>query len=546
MRAWSTGACVTLLSCGAAVGPPGDFVAPRIVAVSVGEHDLVSPTAVIRVDFSEAVGLPENPAEVVVVVPHTLGPPCTVDLACPGGTCFAGRCQLPRVDDAWLSDLAHPPLNVARQALTAPLRVELSRDGTTLLVQPTLPLLPQRLHALIIGEGLVDPAGNPLGGPADGPVPLFRVFATGDAADARPVLQLVDPPAGSTDLPVNLQRLVVRFSQAVEPIAEDDLWLAGEDGARVALRPLPDGGPCGAEDDAPCQWLAIDGSLRPVSVWSLQARTTLRDRRGAPLLHERPVELATGRVVDTLPPTLSEVGLVQSDGCVVVRARSNEPADARLSASWSPVVRLSAGILVHELALPWGDAPADARLRLDLRDAAGHAAAPWGRSIAPAPAAPLVISELLADPLGPDPDQEWVELYNRSAGVVELEGWTIEDGSGRDTSVTLPALRLPPQRYALVVGPRFRVGAGADPLPDPAAPLVRLRTALGGRGLANRGDAIRLRSPDGVIASTACGRVGAAAEVPGPGRSAQRRAPFACDIAASWRRSGEDGPTPGR
>jgi hypothetical protein len=548
MRTLLLGAWLALVGCGDAVGPQGDFVRPRIVAVSVTDEQTVSPTAALSVSFSEAIEAGSVGVDAVVVVPHLLGGSCTVDLACPGGVCFAGRCQSSApVDGAWLADLAHPPLTAARQALTAPIRVELAGDGDRLIVQPVVALAPRRLHTLIIGPSLVDRAGQAIARQGELPVALLRVFATGDLEGARPVLQLVAPPAGSTDLPLNLRRLVVRFSQQLPPLAADGLWLAADDGLRVALRPLREEGACVTDAHQPCQWLAVAGPLRALTVWSLMATRTLGDLQGETLLQERPLALATGSVVDTGPPVLGEVSLLQSDGCVVVRTRTSEPADARLSASWTTTVQLTAGTLVHELALPAAPAlPAGAQVRLDLQDAAGQAAAPWRHAAERASLAPLVISEVLADPLGPDPDQEWVEIYNRDDRAVELEGWAIDDGTVGADGGALPALRLQPHRYALVVGPRYRAGSGPDPFPAADVPLARLRAPIGGRGLANRGEPLFLRRPDGALASSYRGTVGTELEVPGPGRSAQRRSPAACDVATSWTRSGDDGPTPGR
>lgn len=535
-------------ACGAAVTPQGDFRAPRIVAVSLAEGEPLSPTAAISVDFSEAVAAAASGGDALALVPHALGAGCSVDLGCGGGVCFAGRCQASPVDGAWLADFAHPPLTAARAATTAPIRVELLAGGERLRVQPLLPLATDRLHTLIVGSGWIDGAGHRLMGQDDLPVALLRVFATGELDRARPVLELLAPLAGSTDVAPNLQRVVVRFSHAVTPLELGSLWLSAENEGRVVgLRPLAEVGPCAADSAQDCHWLAVSETLPALTVWSLRAAPSLADARGATLLQERRIALATSAVRDRTPPVLGEVGLVQGDGCVVVRTRSSEAADARLSASWTDSVQRTAGVLEHELALAVPTAPvAGAQLRLDVLDAAGQRGAPWLRRLDLAPIAPLVISEVLADPLGADPDQEWVELYNRSDRAVDLEGWALRDLAAGSDGGALPALRVAPHGYVLVVGPRYRPGSGPDPFPGASVPLARLRSPLGGRGLANRGAPVFLYGPEGVLASSASGRVGVAAETPGPGRSAQRRSPSACDVATSWLRSAETGPTPGR
>jgi len=46
----------------------------------------------------------------------------------------------------------------------------------------------------------------------------------------------------------------------------------------------------------------------------------------------------------------------------------------------------------------------------------------------------LVINELVSDPV--DEEVEWLELYNIEGGQINLDGWTIEDGSGAKTILT--------------------------------------------------------------------------------------------------------------
>jgi hypothetical protein len=106
----------------------------------------------------------------------------------------------------------------------------------------------------------------------------------------------------------------------------------------------------------------------------------------------------------------------------------------------------------------------------------------------------LVLSEVLANPLGPEPGSEWIELVNDSDRAVSLAGLWLEDTGGR---AFLPEAELAPRETALLVNAGFRPSS----LDAPLAPSVRLLelASLGARGLSNAGEALLLVGPEGVV-----------------------------------------------
>jgi hypothetical protein len=106
----------------------------------------------------------------------------------------------------------------------------------------------------------------------------------------------------------------------------------------------------------------------------------------------------------------------------------------------------------------------------------------------------LVLSEVLANPLGPEPGSEWIELVNDSDQAVSLAGLWLEDAGGR---AFLPEAELAPRETALLVNAGFR----SSSLDAPLAPSVRLLelASLGERGLSNTGEALLLVGPEGVV-----------------------------------------------
>lgn len=113
------------------------------------------------------------------------------------------------------------------------------------------------------------------------------------------------------------------------------------------------------------------------------------------------------------------------------------------------------------------------------------------------PMAHLVIDEVLANPVGPEPEQEWVEIVNDGLAPAELEGVRLADVGGE---AVLPAVTLHPGRRALLVTETYDASGKYDPAPTEGALIVRLKS-LGKDGLSNAGEPLELLSPDGKVLS---------------------------------------------
>jgi hypothetical protein len=110
----------------------------------------------------------------------------------------------------------------------------------------------------------------------------------------------------------------------------------------------------------------------------------------------------------------------------------------------------------------------------------------------------VVLNEVLANPAGAEPAEEWVELYNDGSESVSLGGFLLEDAGGR---TLLPDASLDAGHFALIVPEAFLADDGVDPPPAPDAVLLRV-PALGRAGLSNEGEMLTLRAPTGMVVST--------------------------------------------
>lgn len=115
----------------------------------------------------------------------------------------------------------------------------------------------------------------------------------------------------------------------------------------------------------------------------------------------------------------------------------------------------------------------------------------------PQPSPRVVINEVMANPQGPEPQQEWVELLNDGMLTAEMLGWTLSDGT---IETEIPPTSMAPSAFALLVRSDYDAGLSGDIAPSPETALVRL-PKLGQGGLLNSGETLTLRDDKDRIVS---------------------------------------------
>ncbi len=147
----------------------------------------------------------------------------------------------------------------------------------------------------------------------------------------------------------------------------------------------------------------------------------------------------------------------------------------------------------------------------------------------------IVMTEVLANPLGPEPASEWVEVQNIGRAPVWLDEYSLEDNR---SSRQLPPLLLEAGQYGVIVSEEYRPQKELDVVPDADAVPVVL-SQLGHSGLLNSGEALQLTDTDGRVVS----RIPALAT--SAGVSWARLHPLAPDVEGSFAEHADPGSSPG-
>jgi hypothetical protein len=483
-----------------------DRTPPAFVRDATPEHDASAPPRVVALEIADASGRlwPE------VAIPRA--PRIRLFFS----TAIEGEVLLltGEPDDTLLADLAAAPLRAATLARALP--SDRRNEGALVELRPREPLPAGALVTLAVPAWARDAAGQRLGEPF---VRALRVAGTA-AAGARAIETW--PPDGAMAIGPAIVFAAVRFDGEVRGIAEG-LRLEGPGGEPVPATARAAACTEIGWEGAHCAVLSPARALAPGTTHRLRTLPALQDATGASV---PPFEawFTTATEPDREPPGLAAAGcaideqatpvgcVLADDARIVLRLRADEPIRVRA---------LAAGRLLHgvgprgelELAIDGLGPATRVPISIEAVDAAGNAAA-FELALETTEVLPAIsITEVLADPHGPEPRQEWIEIANAGPTWVDLAGFAIADHPLSRGDVIAGSARIPPGGRALLVAADFdpldRGPGGRDAPIPPGVPLIRLDRSLASGGLSNAGEPLFLRDPVGR-------RISAAPSLPPP------------------------------
>ncbi|PRQ05870.1 hypothetical protein ENSA5_01910 [Enhygromyxa salina] len=557
-------ALVVLVSLGGCLPPVEvDLDGPRIVHSSLaGPRSVeVSVAPELIVEFSEAIDpATVHPGSVVLVAWELLEQRCTPTPVCDEGSCERGRCQVQSLSSSELGAIERGEFDASEPHAVA-LDYELSEGDTRLVVRARRPLAAHRRHTLSIGPAVRDRAGAPLVDEHDRALVWQRDFVTAGRGSAGPEPGLVVPGPGQLGVATNLAHVETELWPPV-PVPQPGATLeleARDGGAAIELvDPVdcPGWVPGTCLRWRPARALEPDVRYRPAS-GSLVDRAGRRARLASA---SRETWFEAGAGSDLTPPAAELVAKLRGR-CLALWIDAGEPVEATLvvgEAQARAAIDHSGWIgLELDLALAPDEPIAWA---LELRDLANNFSAtqdelPAGPSFDPA--LPRIrITELLANPSGPEPDAEFVELlagpegaaldglYLADVALAELrEAWLAGDEPSGDP---LPSLTLAPDELAIVVASGWSPSNPEDPAPAPGTRIVRVDASLGESGLKNAGEPLTLwaMTEQGPAALASYGNWIDTSAASHGGRSVVSGRD-GCDLPSRWRAQPQGRSTPG-
>lgn len=389
--------------------------------------------------------------------------------------------------DALSDDLARAPLLVAHQRRVVP--TEIVRGPNHVTLTPREPLVPGARYVVALAGWAVAEDGatfDPFAAP---------IVVVDEGGGATPTASW--PPDGAAGVPPELELAVVRFDDELS----GSVRLEGPDGVATTQTERV---PCDALgwSDGTCVVIRWDGLLRPGSRYALTVGRDALDRTGA-MLEPWRATFTTGQpggvgfgfvpiVCELDEIAIGPLCVLADDVSVRVRAQVDRPVRAfLLGPIGSDRVVAPRGELALELVGLTPDATIEPELRLVGLDGSTHVERLSLHTTEPL--ATLTIAEVNADPRGPEPRQEWVELLNFGPVDTSLEGIALSDRADRVGDVVSAPLVLPAGARALLVADGFDPLHPNDPRVPDGVMLVRIGTSLASGGLSNSGEPLFLR-----------------------------------------------------
>jgi len=196
----------------------------------------------------------------------------------------------------------------------------------------------------------------------------------------------------------------------------------------------------------------------------------------------------------------------------------------------------------HWLAVHGLEPGRDHALEIDVKDASGNSSVKELEFSTLDEAGSIVITEILMDPAGAEPAQEFIEVYNQGTESISLSGWMIDDNGDMDGDV-LPDVSLAPGVVGLIVSDSFDANSAEDASPAPDSVMIMISGSLCSSGLKNdTGESVQLYDAAGGLMSAFPNLLGKHSE----GCSAQRIDPGAPDEdPANWQWDPQASSTPG-
>lgn len=434
-----------------------------------------------------------------------------------------------RSDSALLDDLTQPPLRLDSQARL--LNTTITVTDELVRLTPVETLTADQHLSLVIAPWARGSGGERWAD--DGA--LIEDLRVTVASTAGATVVASWPANGASGVPVNLQYAAIGFDGDVVAIPQTvTLRALDQDDEIAATAGFVECVSVGLRAHA-CVRLSPARTLLPVTTYSLATDDQWIDGAGStvdPWL----ATFVSSATVDVAPPTPIPVACALDEtqlpgGCALVtdteinlRVATDEAALITLTTpDLDPIAVAAFG---GEGSVRLNDLKSDVNyaLRLELTDAAGNRTSIENVITTLTLLPTISISEVNADPVGPEPQQEYVELFNAGRESIDLAGYSITDDPFDDGDVIGRSVMLHPGGRLLLVADDFDATSTRDIAPAPGSMLVRLGTSIANGGLSNSGEPLFLRDENGARLSATPSRPSA-----GAGVCLQRRDPRSRD-----------------
>ncbi len=406
------------------------------------------------------------------------------------------------LDTPLQEDFSGPPLRSTTQALVV--ESVISRDQAVTRITPEHALVPGQQVTLVVAPWAVGAEGERW---EMDDIPFVATFRVTAEADGGAAVVASWPADGAAGVPPNLAFAAIGLDGEIAA-PPDTLELIAEDtGDRVAAAVSSIACAAVGLRAHQCLLLSLQQWLQPATAYTIDIGDWVDPRGGSIAMWSARFVTAmandrTAPTVVPLPCALDEATVAigcafVTDAQITFRITLGEPALIRWQSSTCAPQTLAAFGAEANLTVDTLRADTLTRVAFDVTDAAGNNAHIDEALFTEPPLPTITITEVRFDPTGPEPQQEYVELFNFGEVAIDLQGYAISDDRFDDGDTIDRSVFIHPGGRALLVADDFDASDTRDVLPAPGALIVRIGTSLANGGLSNGGEPLFLRDPTG-------------------------------------------------
>jgi hypothetical protein len=450
-----------------------------------------------------------------------------------------------------LLDINNPPLSETSKKQIVPSSIRMKSSLEFMLIPLEL-LEEYTRYSVILSKAIRSQTGLPLSGPDGIESEFIYSFETGSMKDSPAVPSLKRPLNNEKEVPINICEIIIEFSKPLPFELKDKVHLY------YNQQPI--------KGKVVSSGNGLIASFQPLQeLFPLKKHFILFDllQEKVSSLVYRQLSFKTSKSADYSPPEISPITCSPCEE--KVENLCIDILDKKVNIRWKTDELSISGVMILEkdkivkeiknnnlnfehVFLIEASLKKEYKFRVYSMDIACNVReqGPFSFKLEE-DSRPVIISEILFNPRGAEPAQEFIEIQNIGSKPLSLDGWMIDDNGDKNGDIIETTELIFEGGYGVIIGEKYNLNSPVDSGIFESAVILRVKGSLGSSGLRNDGETVELYDPFGRAVSCYLNFFSGSALHSQQGVSIERIEPSGLESSAkNWAFNRNLSSTPGR